>query len=539
MKGHGALVVVSLSLLAPVHAQEKNTAPQNASIRKEDMKPDLVFLASDLTRGRLTGTSENRIAAEFIKARFERVGLKPAGPDGSFYQPYNLMTATLGTGNVLEIADGPNASLRLVAGQDYYPHRFSASARVRAPLVYVGFGIRAEDYKGDVRGAIVLALDHEPGEFDPASPFDGVVSSEASSQLRKTLLAQSKGASGILFVEDVHNHPGPRNFEASARAYWPSEPPRVERFTLADWMERVRIPAAQVSPALAEILVRGTSRPLLDLARAAEAPGGFTPLPMPGPQVDLTVAVDRHVVPTRNVVGMVEGADPRLKDECVIVCAHYDHNGTDAGGQAFDGADDDISGIVGTIEIAEAYVLAAQAGQRPPRTVLFAAWDAEERGLLGAWAYTERPVLPLEKTVAVLNLDMIGRNEEVPAGGDGRFRGLEVQTAESNRNSVNVLGESRFPWIRAEVDRANRPFGLQLKRVLDNNVSNLLRRSDHWPFMQRGVAALWFLTGLHPDYHTVYDRPERINDDKLEKIVRMVHQLSWELARTGRKPTSQ
>jgi Zn-dependent M28 family amino/carboxypeptidase len=524
-----AVAIAFLLVAAPLKAQVKVTAPQNGSIHKEEMKADLIFLASDSLKGRLTGTPEARIAAEFVRARFERLGLTPAGPDNSFYQPFNLTSATLGGPNQLELSQGDSLALRLAPPQDYYPHRFSASGHVRGPVVYAGFGIRPEDYGSGVKGSIVLVLDHEPGERDPNSPFDGVVTAEASSQLRKTLLAQEKGAIGVLFVQDVHNHPGPDNFEASALAYWPKEPPVMERYSLTDLTDRVRIPAVQISPALAAILVQATNRTLLDLASAAEAPKGIAPVAIPGSQVTLTVTVDRHILSTRNVVARIDGSDPKAKDECVIICAHYDHNGM-AGGQVLPGADDDVSGIVGMIDIAEAYMLAAQAGQRPRRTILFGAWDAEERGLLGAWAYVEHPIMPLEKTVAVLNLDMISRDEEVPAGGEARFRGLQPQTAQSNRNSINILGQTRFPWIKAQVEQANAPFGLDLKFVLDNNESNLLRRSDHWPFLQRGVPALWFLTGLQLDYHTVYDRPERLNYDKFEKIVRMVHQMSWNLA---------
>jgi Zn-dependent M28 family amino/carboxypeptidase len=167
---------------------------------------------------------------------------------------------------------------------------------------------------------------------------------------------------------------------------------------------------------------------------------------------------------------------------------------------------------------------------------IFASWEAEERGLLGAWAYAEDPPVPRDKIVAVLNLDMIGRNEEVPEGADGRFRGLEIQTAESNRNSVNIPGTVRCPDLKAAAERANKGIGLELRFRYDNNVSNLLRRSDHWPFIQLGVPAVWMLTGLHPDYHTIYDRPEKINYVKLEKIVRMVHQMSWDLAQQEARP---
>lgn len=200
-----------------------------------------------------------------------------------------------------------------------------------------------------------------------------------------------------------------------------------------------------------------------------------------------------------------------------------------------DGADDNLSAVVAVIDIAEAYAQAAKAGRRPARSIVFVSFDAEERGLLGAWAYTQHPPLPLAKTVAVLNMDLIGRSEEVVADPrDGRFRGLTPQTADQNRNTVNILGETRFPWMKAEVDKANLAFGLQVKRVLDNNASQLLRRSDHWPFLQRDVPAIWVFTGLHRDYHTIYDREERIEYGKLERIARMVHQLSWNLALQGR-----
>jgi Zn-dependent M28 family amino/carboxypeptidase len=240
-------------------------------------------------------------------------------------------------------------------------------------------------------------------------------------------------------------------------------------------------------------------------------------------------------VPDRNVVALLEGSDPRLKNEWVIVSAHYDHNGADAT-QIFNGADDNGSGVVALIEIAEAYALAAREGRRPKRSILFASWNSEERGLLGAWAYTEQPLAPLSTIAAVLNMDMIGRNEEVQVGGGPRFNGLEVQTAESNSNALNVMGFSRSPDVAAAVDRANAGIGLELKKRYDNNVSNLVRRSDQWPFLQRGVPALGFMTGLHPDYHTQYDRPEKINYAKMEKVARLIHQASWDIANADARP---
>jgi Zn-dependent M28 family amino/carboxypeptidase len=228
-------------------------------------------------------------------------------------------------------------------------------------------------------------------------------------------------------------------------------------------------------------------------------------------------------------VATLEGSDARLKSEWVIVSAHFDHNGADAG-EIFNGADDNGSGTVALLEIADAYALAAKQGVRPKRSILFAAWNSEERGLLGAWAYTEQPLAPLSTIRAVLNMDMVGRNEEVPLGGGTRFNGLDVQTAESNANAINVMGYARVPELAAAVDRSNAAIGLELKKRYDNNSSNLVRRSDQWPFLQSGVPALGFMTGLHPDYPTRYDRPEKINYVKLEKIARLIHQASWDIA---------
>ena len=521
-----------------VRAQER--APANDSIRKEKMRADLHFLAGDEMRGRLTDTAENRLAAEWIKSRFERMGLKPAAGN-SYFQNYNLVTAALGAENSIKIREGNREQTRSSVGQDFYPQAFSATGRASGPVVFAGFGISAphlghDDYRNaEVRGKIALILDHEPGERDPQSPFDGVATSDASTGWRKAVYAQNAGAIALLIVSDVHNHSGERNFEGAARNAWPAEPPRIRRFTLQEWTERVRIPVVQISPALAEALL-GSNRTLEHLAKPAESKGGAAATALGNAEVEVTASVERHTIPDRNVVALLEGADPKLKDEIVIVCAHYDHDGAD-GTRILNGADDDGSGIIGLLEIAEAFVEAARTGKRPRRSILFAAWNSEERGLLGAWAYAEQPLVPLARTVAVLNMDMIGRNEEVPEGGGNRFRGLPLQTAESNKNAVGLLGYTWSASLLAEIKKANAATGLELQTRYDNNISNLIRRSDHWPFMNRGVPGIWFHTGLHPDYHTQYDRPEKINYEKMERVARLVHQTAWNLANQDARPT--
>ena len=193
------LLSIVIALAGSLDAQTR--APQNDSIRQSDLRADLFFLAGDSLRGRLTDTEENRAAGDFIKSRFERMGLKPAGPKNSYYQPYNLMIATLGEGNALDLVAGEGGATRhLRDGQEFYPHRFGASGHVAGPVVFAGFGISAphlqyDDYNGDVKGKIVLALDHEPGERDPNSPFDGVVTSEPSTAWRKARTSNSPRSS--------------------------------------------------------------------------------------------------------------------------------------------------------------------------------------------------------------------------------------------------------------------------------------------------------------------------------------------------------
>src|SRR5262245_6287709 len=165
-----ALIPVIVIAAATLSAQQR--APEIESIKQEEMKADLFFLASDSMRGRLTDTPENKLAAEWIASRFERLGLKPIGDGGTYFQKYNLMTSTAGASNVLVVRGLPlSGAPNPTAGQDFYPLRFSATAKASGDVVFVGFGISSpergyDDYGGDVKGKIVVAIDHEPGETD-------------------------------------------------------------------------------------------------------------------------------------------------------------------------------------------------------------------------------------------------------------------------------------------------------------------------------------------------------------------------------------
>ena len=533
------LTVVACLVIADLEAQDLGSAPGNVSIRAVDLETDVKFLASDLMQGRLTDTDGNRQAAEFIASRFARLDLAPVGTDNTYYHRFDLATTQMLNDNVARLigVKGPAPEL----GRDFYPDPTSASGTGEGRVVFVGFGISAltlghNDYRSaDLEGAVALMLNHEPGEFQLDSPFAGTVSSEESRLVRKILAAQALGAVAVMVAPDLHNHAGHRGPSRPMRSAWPPQSATTRRYQLASWIEAVKIPVIQISAELAQRITEPAGQSFAALSAAAEHAGGINSITLEQARFKITTSVSRQTVPNRNVVGLLRGADPERQNEWVIITAHYDHDGT-IGGRIFNGADDNASGVAGLIEIAEAYRDAAILGFRPRRSVLFAAWNSEEQGLLGAWAYTQSPLHPLSQTIAVLNMDMIGRDEDIPVTGGPRFRGLTPQEAGASRNAVNILGYSRSPDLRLAAERANTNIGLELRFRYDDNESNLLRRSDQWPFLYRKVPALFVHTGLHPDYHTERDRPDKINYEKMARIVKMVHQLSWNLAEAPDRP---
>jgi len=532
-KRAAALLILTLSLAVLLAGTLADSAPPAAleTITAAEMKSALYFLASEEMQGRAVNTLFNKITSHYLAHRFELMGLQPVTDDG-YFQYFHLLQAELLKSNSLEIRrSNSSRSTVAIVKEDFIPSPLSANGKVSAPLVFAGYGITAPEYgyddyqKLDVPGKIAVVLAGEPGKKDPDSPFEGVLDSEYSDEFYKIMNAQSHKAVALIIIQDRPARPRERNFSRHARFVWPEDHSRAQ-YTLEVWDEQVKIPVLRVSRGLTRVLLQGTPFDLEEIQEKIDREYQAQGFPLPQLEATLETDIARHQTRIRNVLAYLPGSDPNLKDEVVIVSAHFDHVGTQDG-EVFNGADDDASGTVGLLEIAEAFAVSLE---KPKRSILFAAWNAEERGLLGSRYYVERPAFLLEKTIAMFQMDMIGRDEEISDPQNPRFLGLPRQSAQENRNSLHVLGYSRSEELRNLVTQSNQQIGLDLKFQYDNNPANLLRRSDQWPFLSNDVPALFFHTGLHPDYHRPTDTPEKINYPKMEKVVRLVFLCSWAAA---------
>jgi Zn-dependent M28 family amino/carboxypeptidase len=229
-----------------------------------------------------------------------------------------------------------------------------------------------------------------------------------------------------------------------------------------------------------------------------------------------------------NVAGLLTGSDPQLRAQTVIVSGHFDHNGAD-GARIWHGADDNGSGTVGVVELARAF---SSDTPRPKRSILFIVFAAEERGLLGSYYYVQHPLRPLASTRAVVNFDMIGRNETPSRQTDGA-----IEIAPDTSNELNLIGTNYTPEYRETVEQANRRIGLRLNYKWDQEASlNIFFRSDQFPFALRGIPAVWWFTGFHPDYHHTTDTVDKINFAKMEEILKLAYLSAGQFSNETKTP---
>lgn len=494
-----ALAIAWLALAAPgpLSSRLPDAAVRAVDrVTPEALRSHVATLASDEFGGRGVGEPGNRAAEEYICKALQDSGVTPAGVDASCYQPVAVYRPTPGTAATFSASfEDKSPTVALTVAEDFYPLPDGGNATVTGPLVFGGHGIVAadrhhDDYAGkDARDAIVLVLDGAPGELRGSGTLQ-----------QKIEQAAAHGARGLLVVTDhLSDH----------SMAWPdkSASPPVYRL-LSEWQKALPVAAL-------------TERAVRPIRRALDAGVRVTGT--------LTPALPAEPVTMRNVLGLIEGRDPARRGEMVVVGAHMDHDGTDPQGRIFNGADDNASGTAAVLAAAAAFGRAAADGERPARAVLFALWNGEEKGSLGAEAFVESPQ-PARRVIANLNLDMVGRHEEILDPGNWRFAGLPKVQASASVNTLHVLGYTLTPDLAAELRDANGAVGLTLLEDYDVGAQDLLKRSDNWPFVEHGIPALFLTTGLHPDYHTPDDDTARIDFGKLAKVAQLAARAAWIVA---------
>jgi Peptidase family M28/PDZ domain/PA domain len=468
-----------------------------AAQQPDRLETDVKYLASDALEGRLTGTKGATEAARYIAREFERLGLKPVthsavrnGSESRFLQQFPYVAGvSLGKRNALVFSEDV-AQLKPDVGADWLPLGFSSSSNVDGSIVFAGYGITASelnynDYAAvNASGKIAIALQGTPDGDNPHGrfgQFEGV--------RWKAVAARNAGAKALIIIAREPNF----------------KDDRLTKLAYDNSAGDAGLPVIVMAREAADRLL---SLSKLTVAQLEQSPAAQT---LTG-NVSLTTDVVRNETPAYNVIGMLAGSDPILKNEVIIVGAHYDHLGRGGegtgslaprGGDIHYGADDNASGTAGVLELARLF-----SKQKPKHTIVFMAFGGEEEGLLGSNYYVNHPLLPLANTVAMINMDMIGRMK------DGRLIIGGVGTAKEWRDLI--AGEKQFQLTLNEDG-----FG----------------PSDHSSFYGKQIPVLFFWTGTHNDYHKPSDTFDKINYADEARILALVARVINELDAADKRLT--
>jgi hypothetical protein len=500
-----AAIVISLSYLClPMPAG----TPAGGTLPIRELSADryagyVSFLASDELKGRGDGSPELERAADYIESQFRTFGLKPAGADG-YSQKFEITTGSeLGSKNAFQV-DG----VSLKPNSDFVTIPFSSAADVEAPAIFAGYGITApelqwDDYEGiDAKGKIVVAFRHEPQELDDKSKFNGRNFTSHAAFLNKTINARRHGAVAVIFITDPNNHA--------------SEPDVVGQATRESETDDLGIPAIHATRASLTPVFTKLGKDLGDLQRKMDADLKPRSFDLTGARIHVVTDITRIRKTVRNVLGAIQGSDPKLSKEWVVIGAHYDHLGLGDNhslaqseiGKVHHGADDNASGTAGVLELAR---LAARNRQMLKRSILFMTFAGEELGLFGSSEFVTHPTVPLDSIVAMINMDMIGR---------------------LHNNKLSVLDVGSAPNFKQWLEDSNKPVGLDINYSDGGEVGG----SDHMSFAAKHVPNLFFFTGLHTDYHRPSDTADKINAPGAIQVLSLVALTAQHIANADSRP---
>jgi hypothetical protein len=482
----------------------------------ERMKKDIFYLAGEECKGRGVGSPGIDKAADHIAKSFQESGLQP-GAGASYFQPFDLKgRATLDSPNTAKIALKDEKLADLVFGTDYAVLGTSSSGKASSELVFVGYGLsvdtpklKYDDYAGlDVKGKIIVILRSTPMAGQKESPFAAPEFAEAASLTAKLELATKKGVAGVIFVNDTTLQKQQPNLMELRRSGG----------------EEAKFPVVQMTRDQLTKILAAHDKKLEDVEKSIDKELKPSSMVLKDCKIEIETNLKRTPIPCKNVVGILPGSGV-LANETIVMGAHYDHLGTDnegslggaaAKGQTHFGADDNASGTTGLLEVARRF---GEIKNRTGRRIVFIAFSGEEKGLHGSKHYAANPLIPLDKTTFMLNLDMIGRAKE-------------VEEMDKTKKTVFVAsGTGTSDTFDKLVDATNDRIGFKLLKTPAGSGP-----SDHNSFYVKGIPVLYFHTGTHKDYHRPSDTPDKVNLPAMVKIADFVEVIATHMSTTPVRP---
>lgn len=473
----GALM---MGLMTPVLAQNPTQVKYANTITVEDLTKHLTYLASDEMKGRDTGSPEGKIAAQYLADFYKGLGLS-APVNGSYFQNVPLVSTNF-TKVTLQIGKA-----KLVENTDFvFTGDGNMAKAAKADLVFLGLVTDENLAKVDVKGKLVGLW---------------AVGVRSNDLVNKVMDA---GAAGIVIV----TMEGQANFDRIANRY----KTLAGRGRIGFDQEIKQRPIFMVS---SDKMAQLFGTPVETLKEAAKS----NPTSITSQKATYQVVKTKTPVEAVNVMGFLEGTDK--KEEVLVISSHYDHVGVSSTGEVFNGADDDGSGTVSVMEIAEAFALAAKDGNKPRRSILFLNVTGEEKGLLGSEYYAENPVFPIANTVNNINIDMVGRID------------YEYQKAE-NKDYIYVIGSEMLSSHLKKINEYNNitytNLILDYRYDAEDDPNRFYYRSDHYNFAKFNIPVIFFFNGVHDDYHQVTDTVDKIEFPLMTKRAQLIFHTAWDLA---------
>jgi hypothetical protein len=497
------LLVFLLPLFAGAQSLDTLAIHYSGFIKAETMSKDLHVLAADEYEGRETGKKGQKMAAAYIADQFKANGIPPY-KEQTYYQPFSI-DGLVNSPVFKQVAEISSEGKQFVSEKDYYLLQGRIQHALKTETVqFLGYGIEEpayNDYKGiDVEGKTLMILQGEPFSKDSLSLVTGTKTpSEWSTFYKKKIeRAYQKGATTLFIVDP--------DFEAHKIAI------KTKSAFIKLEKGKPEMAVFYLSKSMADVILKRGIDQLKKKIEAKKKPVHKTVKS----SILINVRNLGEKINSENVLGFIEGSD--LKDELIVITAHYDHLGKE-GDVVYNGADDDGSGTSAILNIAKVFAIAKKEGHGPRRSILCIAFAGEEKGLLGSGYYVDHPEYPLKNTVCDLNIDMIGRIDDKHKG---------------NPNYIYLIGSdklsSELHQINETMNKTYCKLELDYTYNDDKDKNRYYYRSDHYNFAKNGIPVIFYFNGVHEDYHKETDEVEKIDFNKMEKITRLVFFTAWEIA---------